>query len=224
MSEKEGAPTTIEIPIFPLPNVVFFPRTLLPLHIFEPRYKTMLSEVMQGDRRIGMVLQRVGSGGQLSGTQIHAIGGLGQVREAKELSDGTFDIVLNGLSRFRIVDVVTQEPYHRAAVEVLPELYREQPKDHEMGQELVARYRDFAGKGMISEKEIRILRRSDLATVANSICSLVPISPSDRQLLLELDDIRARAEAALAVIRHLNTQKEFVEQFSHMRPGDPSLN
>ena len=91
------------IPIFPLPNVVLFPNVFLPLHIFEPRYRQMVEDALDGDRIIGMVLLRPGWEGDYEGRPpVYPIGCAGVITHAERLADGRYNIVLRGMEKFRI--------------------------------------------------------------------------------------------------------------------------
>ena len=92
--------------IFPLGGALLFPRSLLPLHIFEPRYRAMVSDALARDRRIAMIQPRDGG----EPPKLFDIGCVGHIREVKSHDDGRFDIILEGVSRFRVVrelDVTT---------------------------------------------------------------------------------------------------------------------
>ena len=92
------------IPIFPLPNVVLFPNVFLPLHIFEPRYRQMITDALTGERMIGMVLLQPGYEPDYEGVPpVYPIGCAGLITHVERLTDGRFNIVLRGLERFRIV-------------------------------------------------------------------------------------------------------------------------
>jgi hypothetical protein len=94
-----------EIPIFPLPNVVLFPAALLPLHIFEPRYRAMVSEALEGDRVIGMVMLRPGWERAYEGTpSVYPVGCAGFITHADRLPDGRYNIMLRGMEKFRVVN------------------------------------------------------------------------------------------------------------------------
>jgi hypothetical protein len=94
-----------EIPIFPLPNVVLFPSALLPLHIFEPRYRAMVDDALESERLIGMVMLRPGWEPQYEETpDVYPIGCAGFITHADRLPDGRFNIMLRGLEKFRILD------------------------------------------------------------------------------------------------------------------------
>src|SRR5918998_3396267 len=92
------------LPIFPLPNVVLFPNVFLPLHIFEPRYRQMVTDTLAGERMIGMVLLQPGYESDYEGTPaVYDIGCAGLITHVERLNDGRFNIVLRGLERFRIL-------------------------------------------------------------------------------------------------------------------------
>ena len=110
------------IPIFPLPDVVLFPNVSQPLHIFEPRYRAMVADALQGDRIIGMVLLQPGYEADYEGRPpVYPIGGAGVITEVEELPDGRFNILLRGLARFRITSEDQSRSYRLAHVQEMPE-------------------------------------------------------------------------------------------------------
>ncbi len=110
------------IPIFPLPDVVLFPNVFLPLHIFEPRYRAMVAEALEGDRMIGMVLLKPGwEDDYLGAPPVYPVGCNGLITHAERLTDGRYNIILRGLEKFRIVEEEPGASYRRARVEVLHE-------------------------------------------------------------------------------------------------------
>lgn len=110
------------LPLFPLPNVVLFPNVFLPLHIFEPRYREMVADALEGDRLIGMVLLRPGWERDYEGRPpVYPIGSSGLVTHAERLADGRYNIVLRGIERFRILEEDRCRSYRRAVVEPLAE-------------------------------------------------------------------------------------------------------
>src|SRR5215207_9114354 len=93
------------LPLFPLPNVVFFPRTRLPLHVFEPRYRQMVQDALDGDQRFGLILLKPGWEPEYFGAPpVHSTGTLATIEQAVPLDDGRFNIVVRGDARFRILD------------------------------------------------------------------------------------------------------------------------
>ena len=91
-----------QFPIFPLPNVVLFPGTYLPLHIFEPRYRQMTEAALAGDAVIGMVLLRAEADAMTARAATFAVGCAGRIVEHRRLDDGRFHMLLYGERRFRI--------------------------------------------------------------------------------------------------------------------------
>ena len=103
-----------EIPLFPLPNVVLFPATQLPLHIFEPRYRAMVADALESERLIGMVMLRPGWESQYEAEPpVYPIGCAGFITHADRLQDGRYNVILRGLEKFRI----TQERRARTGLE-----------------------------------------------------------------------------------------------------------
>jgi uncharacterized protein len=220
-----GGSPVLEIPIFPLPNVVLFPRTILPLHIFEQRYRALVADALEGNRRVGMVLLRSGwERSPLGEADLHAVGGLGQISQFQKRDDGKFDVVLSGVGRFRIIELVSETPYRRAKVELLEDHYRERPEDAAAALRLVTRFRELMGLEHMAVEDREVLEKADLMTLVNSVCSALPISPHDKQTLLEIDDVRVRAEAVKAVVSQMLSQKRFLDQFVHLRPDEPGWN
>jgi len=115
----------IQIPIFPLPDVVLFPHTLLPLHIFEPRYRQMVRDCLDGDRRLAMVLLRPGWENDYYGRPpIYPIAGAGEIIQHEELPDGRFNILLRGTMRIGITaELPSDKPYRAARARPLPDRY-----------------------------------------------------------------------------------------------------
>lgn len=108
------------LPIFPLPNVVHFPNTLLPLHIFEKRYRRMLSDVLEGERMIGMAVLKPGWEQHYAGNpDIYPTVCLGTILKKESLPDGRSNILLLGLKRVRIRNILKPLPYRTASVDIL---------------------------------------------------------------------------------------------------------
>jgi hypothetical protein len=94
----------LRIPIFPLPEVVFFPDTVLPLHVFEPRYRQMIADCLAGDRWLGVAMLRPGWEKDYQGRPpVHDVAGAGEILQAEVLADGRFNILLDGRARVRIL-------------------------------------------------------------------------------------------------------------------------
>ena len=116
---------TTRLSIFPLPGALLFPGMQLPLHIFEPRYRAMVSDAMARDRRIGMIQPRDQPRDQTDGDdqppQLYDLGCVGRIAEVEALEDGRYNLILEGVALFRVVrelDVTTA--FRQVEAELLP--------------------------------------------------------------------------------------------------------
>ena len=109
MNKKEKFPNKISV--FPLSNFIFFPNTNVPLNIFEPRYIEMINDSMKSSRLIGMVQPKKNIGKSFD--SIYDIGCLGKITSFSETQDGRYLIVLNGLSRFKIIEEIKNDKLYR---------------------------------------------------------------------------------------------------------------
>lgn len=182
------------IPLFPLPSVVLFPRMPLPLHIFEPRYRAMLRDVVEGARLIGMVLLRDGRRQDAHGRpEIFAEGTVGELAHVEELPDGRFDIVLRGLREFRVLEELPpRRPYREARVcwraaasHGLPAGLRETVAGH------VAGYLEQLGRP--SPGHTLLAAGVDDETFVNFLAQHLELDAIDRQGLLEASSLAERA-------------------------------
>jgi hypothetical protein len=182
------------IPIFPLPNVVLFPEVPLPLHIFEPRYRAMVRDAIAGSGLIGMVLLRDGWETEYhAAPEVYRVGCAGKIVETTPLPDGKFNIVLAGLREFEIVSEQRERLYRQASVVWRPEsAERPLPADERAGLvRIIERY-----TGRFGDEDTR----SVLGDAALSDCTLVnffafwlDLSPVEKQCLVEVEGIEARA-------------------------------
>ena len=116
------------LPMFPLPNVVLFPHALLPLHIFEERYRAMARDVLSGQRFLAISLISPGEDPETNEKPaVQRIAGVGEVVMAHELADGRFNLVVRGRARIHIdEELISDRPYRLIAASTLPDLA---PKD-----------------------------------------------------------------------------------------------
>jgi Lon protease-like protein len=182
----------LRIPIFPLAGALLFPRTHLPLHIFEPRYREMVRDALAGDKLIAMVQPRDGS----EPPPVFEIGCIGQIVEANELDDGRYNIVLEGLTRFRIAseaDVTT--PYRQVDADRsgFEEDGQAEPLEIAQRAELEQESKAYA-EALGYVVDWTAVTRLDDELLVNSIAQIVPLDPGAKQALLEADDVAARAD------------------------------
>jgi uncharacterized protein len=189
-------PTTI--PLFPLPNVVLFPGVFLPLHIFESRYRAMVRDALGGDRIIGMVLLRPGWKNDYEGRPpVYPVGCAGLVTHAVRLDDGRYDIVLHGLSKFRIVREEDGRVYRVARIEPLAETLADRAKAtmrerRQRLEELLAT--------MIDAADQRLPASMPDEELVNALAQYLELEPVERQALLERNDALDRCESLIELL------------------------
>jgi Lon protease-like protein len=203
------------IPIFPLPNVVLFPNVFLPLHIFEPRYRAMVTDALAGDRIIGMTLLRPGFERDYEGRPpVYPIGCAGLITHSDRLADGRFDIVLRGIEKFRIEGEDASRPYRLAHVQSLPEAIgageREAVRKHRQRLEaLLAAAVEREG----SEPKFPPAVPDD--DLVNALAQYLALEPIERQALLERDGILARSRGLIELLEF----KTMTQKASGSRSG-----
>jgi uncharacterized protein len=188
------------LPLFPLPNVVLFPNVFLPLHIFEPRYRDMVSDALAGDRLIGMVLLRPGwEQAYEKQPPVYPIGCSGLITHVERLADGRFNIVLRGVERFRILEEDHERRYRRAIVEPLTER-RLTDEDRDCLRNHRAKLESMLSPALASgENEQRTTAMSD-EDLVNALAQYLSLDPLEKQALLEQHGLRNRAESLVELI------------------------
>jgi Lon protease-like protein len=182
------------IPLFPLPNVVLFPGVYLPLHIFEPRYRTMVVDALDGDRMIGMVLLRPGFEEDYEGRPpVFDVGCAGVITHHERLQDGRFNIVLQGTERFRIEDEDHSQPYRIARVDSLPDAVESRPLDvRSIRQRLESLVTVMVER---NRGELSIPPSMTDVDVIHALAQYLELAPLEKQALLEMDGLLRRATA-----------------------------
>ena len=210
------------LPLFPLPNLVFFPRTRLPLHIFEPRYRQMISDAVAADQRFGIVLLRPGWEANYFGAPaIHTLGTIGQIEQAVPLDDGRYNILVRGEVRFRVIGEVSREPYRTARVIAEPEQSREAAEAYAQKSWLADLSRQYLHylPDQIAVPEIDTV---ELEALTNALIMSLNIDVQEKQRLLEINDLIGRADE---VGRELQTRIESLQFLEpYRRKTDPAQN
>ena len=186
--------------IFPLAEVVLFPGTLLPLHIFEPRYRKLLADALAGDRTIAMVLIRTDEGTE--NPPVYSIGCAGTVVEHKSLGDGRSMIVLKGTVRFRIKrELDSTEPYRMVEAQAL--------YDAPVRADCMRRWRGalqvrieklVAAAGGGGETLTGLFEKMALEGLVNYLSASLPLDVLEKQSLLECPTIGSRYERLCEII------------------------
>ncbi|MCJ2179385.1 LON peptidase substrate-binding domain-containing protein [Novosphingobium album (ex Hu et al. 2023)] len=184
------------ITIFPLPGAVLYPGLQLPLHIFEPRYRAMVSDALARDRLIGMIQPQRSH----EGAPLYAIGCLGRIGDVEALEDGRFNIVLEGERRFRVLrelDVTT--PFRQVEAELLEEDEDEvlAPVERASFEREARRFADAQGYAVDWEQVTRL----DDYSLINGVSQIAPFDPAAKQALLEAPGISARCELLVQLMQ-----------------------
>jgi Lon protease-like protein len=104
------------LPLFPLPDVTFFPHTVLPLHVFEARYRAMVADALARDRRLCIVKLQPGHEAEYAGKPpLHAVAGAGEIVSGERLPSGRFNIMVKGQGRVRLVREIPSDTLYRLA-------------------------------------------------------------------------------------------------------------
>ena len=126
MTNFESASTTAVVPLFPLPEITLLPGELMPLQVFEPRYRKLLEDALQGERLIALPRFQAGWQDSYQGNPaLEPRFGVGRIEEHRPRADGTSVIVLRGIARVALVEVLRDLPYRMARVAELPETVSE---------------------------------------------------------------------------------------------------
>ncbi|MBB3983107.1 hypothetical protein GGR44_002787 [Sphingobium fontiphilum] len=184
--------------IFPLSGALLLPGMMLPLHIFEPRYRALMHDAMARDRRIGMIQPR----GDGAAPPLYDMGCVGHIGEFEALEDGRFNIILTGIARFRVLrelDVTT--PFRQVEADI------EQPGE---GDDDALAMAERAALEMEARRFAQALgyvvdwnavSRLDDASLVNGIAQIAPFDPAAKQILLEADSLSERAERTIQLMQ-----------------------
>jgi Lon protease-like protein len=183
------------LPIFPLSNFIIFPKTTVPLNIFESRYIDMINDSMKSDKLIGMV-QPKKTIDDLTPPILHNIGCLGKISSFKETEDGRFLIELKGLIRFKIINEIKSAKKYREC-EVSFENFNhdlDEKKEELKFSDLELIFKDlkslFEKRGfIINWKE---LEKQSLDETINALAMASPFSLEEKQVLLEAENLSVR--------------------------------
>jgi Lon protease-like protein len=201
-AEPEAFPLPDIVPIFPLPTVVFFPETYLPLHIFETRYREMVQEASEHEKCIGMALLKDGWEDQYEeAPPIYSIGCVGRIISFHKLSDGGYNIVLQGLHRCTYQEQTVITNYRQARITPhVPQACTS------LTSEIRRHLEETAREYLMSKKANQLCKVIGSGTLTDSILvhnlsAGLDLSPIEKQFLLESDDLSQQARRLIDLIR-----------------------
>ena len=200
--KKEELPKTI--PVFPLSNFIIFPKTTVPLNIFEPRYIDMVNDSMKSNKLIGMIQPKI-SYNNKNEPELHDVGCLGKITSFRETEDGRFLIELKGIVRFKKLQEVNNEKKYRSLEIDYKNFYLdlENNKDELKFSDLELIFKDlkslFEKKGFIINW--KALEKQSLDETINALAMASPFSLEEKQMLLETKTLDIRKDKISEILK-----------------------
>ena len=190
----------LRVPLFPLAGAILFPRSQLPLHIFEPRYREMVSDAVDGAGQIAMIQPS-----QLDDERnptLYAVGCVGDIVGVEELEDGRFNIVLLGTNRFRLVKETESDTSYRCASVDIQAFEDGEPPPLSLGQRAeVEREARRLGDAMGLAVDWHAVGRLDDEMLVNAIAQVAPFDVGAKQALLEQPTLAGRADLLVQLMQ-----------------------
>lgn len=190
----------VTLPIFPLAGAILFPRSQLPLHIFEPRYREMVRDAIDGPARIGMIQPlRLDDDDR---PPLHRVGCVGDIVGVEELEDGRFNIVLHGSTRFRLIDEIAFEAAYRCASVDIEAFDDSDPPPLSLVERAeVEREARRLGDAMGLAIDWEAVGRLDDEMLVNAIAQVAPFDVGAKQALLEQATLTGRADLLVQLMQ-----------------------
>jgi Lon protease-like protein len=191
---------SLRIPIFPLPGAILFPRSQLPLHIFETRYREMVRDAADGAGRIGMIQPlRIDDDNE---APLYGVGCVGELVSLEELDDGRFNIVLLGSNRFRLIGEAETDTLYRCAEVDIEAFDDSEPPPLSLGQRAeVEREARRLGDAMGLAVDWNAVARLDDEMLVNAIAQVAPFDVGAKQALLEQPTLDGRADLLVQLMQ-----------------------
>jgi Lon protease-like protein len=191
-----------EAPIMVLPGAVLFPNTILPLRIFEPRYRAMLEWALERDRMFCVALMKPGITEAETEDQFFHTAGIGLVAASVTQEDGTSNLMLHGLARVRFTGFPQRTPFRVATIERVPEIAATAAKAGPLVEKLRKQCRAIRVDGSRLPALVREIfaRTSDPGMLADAIAESLVRDAAQRQRLLELPDPLLRLRGLMRIL------------------------
>lgn len=185
------------LPLFPLPNVVLFPRMPLPLHVFEPRYRSLVADTLDGQRAIGMVLLKAGWEANYYGRPpVYEVGCAGLIERCERFEDGRYNVLLKGVARFRIAGERSGFPYRLAEARYSGDIMGDLSALESLRERVSASLEKVGHAEALLEAQVRLPHD----VYVNAACQALDLSPVEKQSLLDCDSISERYTRLLEIL------------------------
>ncbi len=199
--KKEDLPNIL--PVFPLSNFIIFPKTTVPLNIFEPRYLQMVDTCMKKNRIIGMIQPK--KTGELKKPDLHEVGCAGKIVSFNETDDGRYIIILNGVCRFKILEEVKNDNLYRECEVKYDDFFGDLKDEHEeiKFSDLKLIFQNL--KGLFKKQGYDInwdeVQKQSLDQTINTLSMASPFSLEEKQILLESKNLSIRKEKLEEILK-----------------------
>jgi Lon protease-like protein len=188
---REGGATIERLALFPLPKLVLFPGALLPLHIFEPRYRAMTADLLRDDLPLAVVMIVDGEPIDANGhPPIASVSGVGDIVRHERLADGRYNILVQGRARVALEELPFEPPYRRASATVLAS--RGHATQADMAALFSSATRFISRLSKQSGTPLRLPASEDAGAVADACAHHLIVEPAERQRLLETLEVGER--------------------------------
>jgi|TARA_B100001094_G_C18161593_1_gene789686 Lon protease-like protein len=185
-----------KIPVFPLKNFIIFPKTTVPLNIFEPRYVDMINDSMKSDKLIGIIQPKAFNNKDSFSTELHQVGCMGKITSFKETDDGRFLIELKGIIRFEILEEIKLNKKYREYKIDFQKYYGDldNKKENLKFSDLELIFKNL--KSLFEKKGFIInwngLEKQSLDETINALAMASPFTLEEKQVLLEAKNLEIR--------------------------------
>ncbi|MBZ4418040.1 LON peptidase substrate-binding domain-containing protein [Myxococcus sp. RHSTA-1-4] len=201
--------------VFPLPSAVLFPHTVIPLHIFEPRYRALVRDALAGDRVMALSQLEPGWEGRYEGRPpMLPMMCAGIIIWDEQVEEGRYNILLQGVSRVRMGSELSNDKlYREVSAEALPDLPYQGPEEEQLRQAVF----ELAGRvpPSFAENLLPVAARAAGGTLADVVASALVPEPERRQELLSELDVKRRLEGVLEDVG------ELIARLQPVRPSGP---
>ena len=183
-----------KIPIFPLSNFIIFPKTTVPLNIFEPRYIQMIDDSMKSNRYIGMIQPK--KSGDLKKPDLHKVGCIGKITSFNETEDGRYLIVLNGVCRYEIINEISSDKLYRECEIEFKNFSKDlkEQKEKIKFEELKQIFDKL--KNLFEQQGYQInwkdLENQSVEQTINTLSMASPFTLEEKQILLDTENLKER--------------------------------
>ena len=189
-----AGPTRLSI--FPLPGAILFPGLQLPLHIFEPRYRALVGDALVRDRQIAMIQPQR----PIEGSPLYTVGCVGRIGEIEAMDDGRYNLILEGIARFKVLRELDVATAFRQVEGELIEDDDDEVLSHAQRGGFEREAREFADSQGYSVDWDSVARLDDQSLI-NGVSQIAPFDPASKQALLEANSLTDRCELLVQLMQ-----------------------